>query len=244
MGEAIIIIEQDEEIVRVLDHHFSKAGFIIHTTPDAKQALKMVAAVEPAAVITELDLPGFSGLDLCRELRFGIDNWTPLILISEKNEELDAVLGLELGADDYVTKPLRIKELTARVKSTIRRGKKCCQTAQTDDREAVSRIINIGDLKIDPDHFHVFKNGEHVDLTRKEFELLFYLTKNKGKALSRERLLDELSVDDVDLDVRIIDVFVSRLRQKIESNRKNPIYIKTVRNIGYMMNDVKTPVLS
>ncbi|TMW71886.1 response regulator transcription factor [Alteribacter natronophilus] len=239
----MIIVEQNEEIVEVLTPQLRKAGYRTHVIRDAAEAVTKAISIKPAAIVTELDLPGFSGLDLCRELRFVHDNWTPIVLISEKNDELDAVLGLELGADDYVTKPLRMKELTARVRAAIRRSGKCCWD-HGGSLEEQSRITRIGDLTIDPDHFNVFRNDEHIDLTKKEFELLYYLMKNKGKALSRDRLLQELSADGSDLDVRIIDVFVSRIRGKIEPNRKNPVYIKTVRNIGYMMQDVRITVPS
>ncbi|WP_336511529.1 response regulator transcription factor [Alteribacter salitolerans] len=245
MAHSVLIIEQDQPTIDMIESYFSRSGFETYVAKNGHEGFRQASIIQPDAIVTELDLPGYSGLDICRELRFVKNDWTPIVLISEKREELDAVLGLELGADDYMTKPLRLKELVARVKSTIRRGSKCCsQEDQNHGSSEHSRIIKNGELTIDPDHFLVYKNDRPVDLTRKEFELLYYLSKNKGRALSREKLMQELSGDEVELDERIIDVFISRIRNKIEPHRRNPTYVKTVRNIGYMMNVVKESVPS
>ncbi|WP_026690400.1 response regulator transcription factor [Alteribacter aurantiacus] len=245
MVYSVLIIEHDQQTIDMVESYFKKSGFKTYVAKTGKEGLKQASIIQPDAIVTELDLPGYGGLDLCRDLRFGKNDWTPIILMSEKSEELDAVLGLELGADDYMTKPLRLKELVARVKSTIRRGTKCCHDdVQSSSNQEQSRLIKNGELTIDPDHFLVYKNDRPVDLTKKEFELLYYLAKNKGKALSRERLLQELSADETEMDERIIDVFISRIRNKIEPHRKNHTYVKTVRNIGYMMNVVKERIPS
>ncbi|WP_096435831.1 response regulator transcription factor [Alteribacter populi] len=236
MVQTLLIVDRNIELIEKMDDYFGRSGFQTYSCTDGLEAIKKIRVTKPDAIISELDLPRLSGLDLCRELRFEKNDWTPIIFTSTKNEELDAVLGLELGADDYMTKPLRLKELAARVKSTIRRGERCCINEEPIADHHFSNTIKIGEITIDPAHFLVYQNDQPVELTKKEFELLHFLSKNKGKAFSREQLLQELS--DHHLEVRIIDVFISRIRRKIEPHRKNPTYVKTVRNIGYMMNEV------
>ncbi|WP_416151338.1 response regulator transcription factor [Salipaludibacillus sp. HK11] len=239
---SVLIAVNDLELRLLMEKTFKTSGIETWTVDNGQEAMKMALSLKPDAIVTELELPKLSGLDLCRELRQSYSNWTPVILISNYIDELDAVLGLELGADDYMVKPVRMKELVARIKSIIRRGSLCCNEPNQlvfEDDQPSPQLLSNGELSLNPDHFSVYMRNELVDFTRKEFELIAYLLKNKGKAFSRNHLLDVLSSDHP-LDERIIDVFISRIRQKIEPNNRNPQYIKTVRNVGYIMKDIPT----
>lgn len=239
MKKSILIVGHQKAEVKVIQNGFENSGFRTHIAYDSEEAFTQLHSISPDAIIIELEMPRISGIDFCRELRITYKDWTPLIVISSKNEELDQVLSFELGADDYMSKPIRIKELIARVKSVIRRGRMCCVNEKERRIENRSEQIVNGDLVLDPEHFVVYLSGRAIDLTRKEYELIYYLFMNQGKALSRTELLHSLSGEDADMDERIIDVFISRIRQKIEPHPRNPTYVKTVRNIGYMMKEIE-----
>ncbi|MCR6107427.1 response regulator transcription factor [Salipaludibacillus agaradhaerens] len=237
----ILIAEKDRSVRGEIQQIFRSYGYETWVVANGKDALKIINSLKPDAVILDMDLPELSGLDVCRELRQTLNNWLPVVLISVQSDEIEAVLGMELGADDYMVKPLRFKELVARVKAVLRRGQLCCLENETKE-EAVSALkqgkYRSGELVLDPVHLTLYKGKKPVELTRKEFELMFFLMKNKGKAFTRQHLITALTVNDQTYDERIIDVFVSRIRRQIEPNRRNPLYIKTVRNVGYMLKDV------
>ncbi|SDZ03506.1 two-component system, OmpR family, alkaline phosphatase synthesis response regulator PhoP [Evansella caseinilytica] len=239
MKKLVLIVEKQIEVSEQLHPLLESNGFEKLTAHDLESAVKIVQTYSPQIILAELDYSYVNGLDLCRQLRNEKNDWTPIILISAKDDEVDAVLGLELGADDYVIKPIKPKELVARMKSILRRGNLCCLQGgyKQENQWEKGKIFN-GNLAIDPDHFMVYLEDEPVNLTRKEYEILYYLFINKGKVLTRQQLINELSAEDMMLDERIIDVFISRIRQKIEPHRKNPVYIKTVRQMGYMMKDM------
>ncbi|MFA9555923.1 response regulator transcription factor [Evansella sp. AB-rgal1] len=237
MSDSVLIVDSDTEHQAILMQLFLDYGFEAVGVSTYEEARKLLKSFVPSILILDLKSPKMKALDFCRELRMESNNWTPMILLSSKDDELEAVLGLELGADDYLLKPVRGKELLARVKSIIRRSKICCNDQGEQTPNPTNKKLVNGDLLLDPDHFMLYKNNKPVDLTRKEYELLYYLFVNRGKALLRSQLLKELAGEEVDLDERIIDVFISRIRNKIEPSRRNPVYVKTVRNIGYMMKD-------
>ncbi|NMA80482.1 MAG: response regulator transcription factor, partial [Jeotgalicoccus halophilus] len=174
-----------------------------------------------------LMLPGMDGMDVCKTLRQEKIN-TPILMLTAKDDEFDKILGLELGADDYMTKPFSPREVVARVKAILRRT-----TLIT--AEAKDEIIKIGDLEIHPDKYMVMFKGEQLVLTPKEFELLLYLANHPGKVLSRDQLLNGVWDFHYDGDTRIVDVHISHLREKIESDTKQPVYIRTIRGFGYKM---------
>lgn len=233
---SILIADHTSNVRLDIENMFKVYGFKTWGASSGTDTLKKVLTLSPQTIIMELSLPGMGGLDVCRELRQVHNNWTPIIFVSERMNELDTVLGLELGADDYMTKPLRLKELVARVKSIHRRGHLWSLSKEPNrEKDSTDMILNNGDLVIDVSQFIVYKAGEPIEFTRKEFELLYYFFQNKGKAFSRKHLLNVLSKEGNDADERIIDVFISRIRQKIEPHHQSSTYIRTVRNVGYMM---------
>ncbi|OIJ18398.1 hypothetical protein BKP45_12550 [Anaerobacillus alkalidiazotrophicus] len=245
MSQLILKINPDPIITTKIREDFNAAGFGLIHTNDIEEALEIVDRFEPTIILLDLDFIRFQAFDFCRTLRLQKDNWTPLILMSEKDEEFDLVLGLELGADDYIRKPVRSKELVARVKSILRRQ----SISWPKNKEKFSNgtnnhdIIIIGKLTICPSNYTIRINDKIIDFTRKEFEIILYLSQNKGTAISREQLLSVLNEEEFLADVRVIDVFISRIREKIEPCRSKPSYIKTVRGVGYMMLHQNLPYI-
>lgn len=181
-------------------------------------------------------LPKVDGIDVCKQLRQQ-KMMVPILMLTAKDEEFDKVLGLELGADDYMTKPFSPREVTARVKAILRRAD-ISSLSQGREEEKDGQIL-IGELKILPEHYEAYFKSEQLELTPKEFELLMYLGKHKGRVLTRDLLLSAVWNYDFAGDTRIVDVHISHLRDKIESNTKKPIYIKTIRGLGYKLEEPK-----
>ncbi|SDN59814.1 response regulator transcription factor [Alkalicoccus daliensis] len=229
--QTILIVEKEASLQKEIEHAFQQAGFRSWKTSLQEEAMNMIQQMKPAGVVIGSELKDGSGLDLCRAIRQA-KNWTPLVMVTEAANEIDCVLSLELGADDYVTKPLRLKELVARMKAVLRRGSLCCGT---EVERTEPGILRNGELKINSEQFAVSFRGEWIDVTRKEFELLVFFANHLDQSFSREELLEAISTEEQGMDKRIIDVFVSRIRQKIEPNKQHPNYIKTVRGVGYMM---------
>jgi two-component system response regulator VicR len=191
----------------------------------------MVSEVEPDLILLDLMLPKMDGLEVCREVRKNYD--TPIIMVTAKDSEIDKVLGLELGADDYVTKPFSNRELVARVKANLRRhGNTSAKVEEENNNE-----LNIGVLTIHPDAYVVSKRGETIELTHREFELLHYLAKHIGQVMTREHLLQTVWGYDYFGDVRTVDVTVRRLREKIEDNPSHPTWLVTRRGVGYYLRN-------
>lgn len=229
MNQKILIVDDEVSIVKLLQFNIEKNGFLTDTAYDGLEAIKKAENNNYDLIILDLMLPGMDGIEVCKYLRNNkID--TPILMLTAKDDEFDKVLGLELGADDYLTKPFSPKEVIARVKAILRRANKA---AETDYKS-----IQIGDLIIYPERYEAEMNGKVITFTRKEFELLYYLAKNKGKVISRDQLLSGVWDYDFVGDTRIVDVHVSHLREKIEPESKSPFYIKTVRGLGYKMEDI------
>ena len=225
----ILVVDDEKPISDIVKFNLTKEGYEVHTAYDGEEALEKVTEVEPDLILLDLMLPKMDGLEVAREVRKNYD--MPIIMVTAKDSEIDKVLGLELGADDYVTKPFSNRELIARVKANLRRG----QGAQKV--EEVSTDIEIGDLTIHPDAYMVTKRGEQVDLTHREFELLHYLGKHLGQVMTREHLLQTVWGYDYFGDVRTVDVTVRRLREKIEDNPSHPTYLVTRRGVGYYLRN-------
>ncbi|MFD1362233.1 response regulator transcription factor [Lentibacillus salinarum] len=226
MGKRILIVDDETSIVTLLTFNLEQAGFHTDSAYDGAEAVDKAESTAYDLIILDLMLPEMDGMDVCRHLRsIRID--TPILMLTAKDEESDKILGLELGADDYLTKPFSPKEVLARVKAILRRSQKT--EAQTN------MSMQIADLTIYPDRYEAEMNGGILTFTRKEFELLYYLASHKGKVLSRDQLLSAVWHYDFAGDTRIVDVHISHLREKIEPNTKKPAYIKTVRGLGYKL---------
>ncbi|MBU5317115.1 response regulator transcription factor [Clostridium bornimense] len=226
-NEKILIVDDEEHIVELIKFNLEANGYRTITASNGLEALELAKNEKPDLILLDIMLPGLNGNDVCKEIRKDIEIATiPIIMITAKGEELDRILGLELGADDYVTKPFSVRELMARVKAVLRRTKV----------ESVSDTYSFGNVSIDFNKHEVIKNGEKVDLTLKEFELLQILIKNSGRVLTRDLLLDKIWGYEFIGETRTIDVHIRYLRKKIEDDDKNPKFIETIRGIGYRFN--------
>ncbi len=229
MPEKILVVDDEPSILTLVEYHLKKAGFLVLTAEDGAQALDKAISEKPDLMVLDVMLPDLDGFEVCRQLRKSLD--TPIIFLTARDDEVDRIVGLELGADDYLTKPFSPRELTARVKAILRRTN---PVPKADDAER----IEAGELIIDLRRHEVLLRGEIAALTPKEFELLETLAKNPGMAMSRELLLDRVWGHDFFGDARIVDVHISHLRDKIEADPGQPIYIKTVRGVGYKFRDL------
>lgn len=229
--EKVLIVDDEEHIVELLQFNLVNAGYKVITANNGLDALKKVKENKPDLLLLDLMLPGMDGLDVCKEIKRDKEtSKTSIIMLTAKSEELDKILGLELGADDYITKPFSIRELLARVKAVLRRS---------SSDEISEEIYEIGRLKVDFERNEVLINNEKVELTLKEFELLEILIKNKGKILRRETLLDKVWGYEYIGETRTVDVHIRYLRKKVEDDDKNPKFIETIRGVGYRFNPVE-----
>jgi two-component system, OmpR family, alkaline phosphatase synthesis response regulator PhoP len=232
MSKKVLVVDDEQSIVTLLTYNLEQAGFTVVTANDGEEAIEKVAIEQPAFIILDLMLPKLDGVEVCKQLRQQ-KVMTPILMLTAKDDEFDKVLGLELGADDYMTKPFSPREVVARVKAILRRTQ-----LSNGEMEAKDQIV-IGDLQILPDSYEAYFRGERLELTPKEFELLVYLAKHKGRVLTRDQLLSSVWNYDFAGDTRIVDVHISHLREKIEQDTKKPIYIKTIRGLGYKLEGPK-----
>ena len=221
----LLIIEDEAAISMALEDDFKLEGYDVTVANDGKTGLQLGMDINPDIILLDIMLPGMSGLDVCKALRRnGFD--TPIILLTAKSQEIDKILGLELGADDYVTKPFSPHVLQARVRALLRRS----ESRRSSNR---SGIHQVGDLQIDYNGHQVLKNDQDVRLTTLEFTLLKYFLENDGKVLSRDDILDTVWNDDVMVEPRTVDAHVAHLRKKIEDDPSHPKWIIGVRGVGY-----------
>ncbi|MED1202728.1 response regulator YycF [Heyndrickxia acidicola] len=232
MDKKILVVDDEKPIADILQFNLSKEGFTVYCAYDGDEAIRMVEEVQPELIVLDIMLPNRDGMEVCREVRKKYD--MPIIMVTAKDSEIDKVLGLELGADDYVTKPFSTRELIARVKANLRRQQ---HVANAADEEEESNEIAIGSLVIHPDAYVVTKRGETIELTHREFELLYYLAKHIGQVMTREHLLQTVWGYDYYGDVRTVDVTVRRLREKVEDNPSHPSWIVTRRGVGYYLRN-------
>ncbi|MBO1625343.1 DNA-binding response regulator [Bacillus cereus] len=235
MSNRILVVDDEEFILTLIEFNLQQAGFEVITAMDGEVALHKATTERPDLIILDLMLPKMDGMEVCKELRLQ-RIMTPILMLTAKDDEFDKVLGLELGADDYMTKPFSPREVVARVKAILRRTK--LQEEQVPEVQDENSIM-ITDLKILPEFYEAYFQGEKLELTPKEFELLVYLAKNKGRVLTRDQLLSAVWNYDFAGDTRIVDVHISHLRDKIEKNTKKPAYIKTIRGLGYKLEEPK-----
>ena len=227
----ILVVDDEKPISDIVKFNLTKEGYEVFTAYDGEEALEKVEEVNPDLILLDLMLPKKDGLEVAREVRKTHE--TPIIMVTAKDSEIDKVLGLELGADDYVTKPFSNRELVARVKANLRRGGQ----APKEEEHTTQSDLTIGDLTIHPDAYMVTKHGDTIVLTHREFELLHYLAKHIGQVMTREHLLQTVWGYDYFGDVRTVDVTVRRLREKIEDNPSHPTYLVTRRGVGYYLRN-------
>ena len=220
----ILIVEDEESVLDPLELLLSKEGFTIETARDGREALEKFAKTNPDLILLDLMLPEVSGTEVCRQIR--AKSQVPIIMLTAKDTEVDKVVGLELGADDYVVKPYSKAELVARIKAVLRRN-------NADAFVNQGGSISAGPVVIDVERHQVSINGENIALPLKEFELLEFLVRNSGRVLTRTQLIDRVWGSDYFGDTKTLDVHVKRLRAKIEQDPANPVYIQTIRGLGY-----------
>ena len=229
--KTILVVEDDEEILGMLKLNLENQGYRVLTAGEGYEALHLARVEKPDLLLLDIMLPGIDGYEVCRILRSGSESSAiPIIMLTAKGEELDVVLGLEMGADDYVTKPFSIRELLSRIKAHLRRNGIKQDIKEPDRRE---KVLTAGSLTLNPEAYKVYLKGAQVNLTNKEFELLKLLMLNQGIVLKREVLLEKIWGYDTEIDTRTVDVHIRYLRQKIEENPAEPRYIETIRGVGY-----------
>ena len=233
MAKKILVVDDEKPISDIVKFNLDKEGYDVVTAYDGEEALKKVEAESPDLILLDLMLPKIDGLEVARQIRKEHD--TPIIMLTAKDSEIDKVLGLELGADDYVTKPFSNRELVARVKANLRRT--ASSNAASNEEDEANKELEVGDLTIHPDAYTVSKRGENIELTHREFELLHYLARHLGQVMTREHLLQTVWGYDYFGDVRPVDVTVRRLREKIEDNPSHPEWLVTRRGVGYYLRN-------
>lgn len=231
--QKILIVDDEQPIRTLLDYNLKQSNFKTIMAADGEEAVLKVENENPDLILLDLMLPKMDGIEVCKILRQRNIN-TPIIMLTAKGEETDKVLGLEIGADDYMTKPFSPREVIARVKAVLRRSGE-----RTGGDEDDGQILRSASLTVHPEQYEAYLNEEALEFTPKEFELLVYFMQNKNRVLTRDQLLSAVWNYDFAGDTRIVDVHVSHLREKIEENTRKPIFIKTVRGIGYKFEEQK-----
>jgi len=225
-ADRILVVDDDPELRRLLSDYLADVGFVVDLAGDGEQMRRAIGRAMPDAIVMDLMLPGTDGLALTREIR--ATSTVPIVMLSARGEEIDRVVGLEVGADDYLAKPFSPRELLARLRALLRRAQ--APVAQPYEGHA------FGPYRLDPTARRVLKNGAEVDLSSAEFDLLRVFAERPGRVLSRDVLLDLLKGYERDPFDRTVDIRVGRLRRKIEPDPTNPVYIRTVRGEGYLFN--------
>ncbi len=225
--EKVLVVDDEKTLVKALKFNLEKEGFRVDEAYNGEDALKKVAELEPDIIVLDLMLPGLDGFEVCRQIRKKLE--IPIIMLTARGEDIDKVLGLELGADDYLTKPFNPRELVARIKAILRRS--------VAREEGVRKLIQIGGLQIDLLQHRVRMHDSEIDLTSKEFALLSFLASNAGRVYSREQLLEQVWGYNYYGDARTVDVHIRHLREKIEKDPGNPELVITVWGTGYKFRE-------
>ena len=228
----VFVVEDEESFIESLEIGLKREGFKVHVARDGAEALSMFDGVKPDIVLLDVMLPKLSGTDVCRELRK--KSQVPIIMVSAKGSEIDTVVGLEVGADDYIVKPYRLRELVARIRAALRRS----SLTPSEIDEVGFGTVRIGDISIDPEQHVVTVRGTVTKLPLKEFELLYVLIANAGRVMTRETLIDRVWGTDYYGDTKTLDVHIKRLRSKIEADPANPSQVVTIRGLGYKYEKV------
>ena len=227
-NEKILVVDDEEHIAELISYNLTSNGYKVVIANNGIDAVKLAIEEKPSLILLDLMIPGKDGYDVCKDVRSNSEiRNTPIIMLTAKSEEVDKILGLELGADDYITKPFSVRELLAREKAVLRRFSII---------EPESNVLTFGDLVANFDKREILVKDKKLDLTLKEFELLEILMKNKGKILTRDTLLDKIWGYEYIGETRTVDVHIRYLRKKIEADDKNPKLIETIRGVGYRFN--------
>ncbi len=234
MSKKVLVVDDEHSILTLLQYNLEQSGYTVHTAMDGEEAIQKAEELEPDMIVLDLMLPKMDGIEVCKHLRQR-QIQVPILMLTAKDDELDKILGLELGADDYMTKPFSPREVIARIKAILRRSTAQISFQEITKREDESIVIN--DLTIHPEKYETYFNGNKLELTPKEFELLLFLAKNKGRVHTRDQLLSSVWNYDFAGDTRIVDVHISHLREKIEKDTRKPNYIKTIRGLGYKLEE-------
>jgi len=231
--KAILIVDDEKDLVELVAYNLEKEGFAILRAFDGEEALQLVKSGKPDLIILDLMLPGVKGLDVCRSIRSKPDTESlPIIMLTARGDDVDKIVGLEMGADDYITKPFSVRELVARVRAVLRRS-------EVREESQKKKVFNDRGLYIDYHSYEVTVHGRRTDLGPTEMKLLIFLTRHPGRVYSRDQLLDQIWGDEAFVEPRTVDVHISRLRAAIEADKENPEYILTVRGIGYKFVEAK-----
>ncbi len=223
MKQTIIVLEDDTDISNLVRYHLQQIGFSIHACTSGEQALSMAREVSPQLFLLDIMVPGINGLEVCRKIRESkLHALVPIVFLTAKATEDDKIKGLELGADDYITKPFSPRELVARVKAVLRRSE-----------QAVNTTITTPDFELNSESVTLTVRGVHVDVTATEFRLLHFFATHPGRVFTRDQVLDAVWRETSFVTPRSVDVYIRRLREKIERDAEDPVYLKTVRGTGY-----------
>jgi phosphate regulon transcriptional regulator PhoB len=231
-SKTILVVDDEKDIVELVAYNLEQGGFTVLRAYDGEKALELVKLRNPDLVLLDLMLPGINGLDICRIIRGNPEIAAmPIIMLTAKGEDIDKVVGLEMGADDYMTKPFSVRELVARVRTVLRRS-------EIRDEGLKRKTFSSCGLHIDYNSYEVTVRGRKAELGPTEMKLLMFLTSRPGRVYSRDQLLDQVWGDEAFVEPRTVDVHISRLRAAIEADKENPEYILTVRGIGYKFADI------
>ena len=233
MSHKILLVEDDSTLLSVVKYNLDKEGYNVFTAADGVKAVETARTVKPDLIVLDIMLPKMDGLEVCRMIRR--DMAVPIIMLTARSEEIDKIVGLEIGADDYMTKPFSVKELTARIKAMLRRAEMAQHHRVADD--AQPSVVRAGELEINVERHTVSQSGAAIDLTHKEFDLLVFMMRNKNRVLSRDYLLEKVWGYDFAGDTRTVDVHMRWLRQKIEKDPSDPKRLITVRGVGYKFEE-------
>ena len=230
----IIVADDEPDIVELVSFNLEQEGFSVKRAFNGRQALELVRAGKPDLVILDLMMPEINGMDVCRMIRGNAATADiPVIMLTAKSDQLDKILGLEIGADDYLTKPFHVRELVARVRSVLRRTERSGKLDADNRDDDKQELLSWGGLQIDLRSYRATLDGKPVELSAREFKLLHFFISHPGRVYSRDQLLDRVWGDEAFVEPRTVDVHISRLRSAIEPDKENPRYILTVRGIGY-----------
>lgn len=228
MEKKILVVDDERPIVEILKINLQKEGYIVFEAYDGEEAVNKAMMIEPDLILLDVMLPKLDGFSVCKKIRE--KSSVPILMLTAREEELDKVLGLELGADDYITKPFSIRELMARIKANMRRTE---NSGATEKNEKETEKLEIGAFVLDYNRYELYKNGQLIDLTIREFDLIKFLASQPNKVFSRQSLLESVWDYEYYGDVRTVDVTVRRLREKVEDDPSEPKIIMTKRGVGY-----------